>query len=100
MTPGGMDWDCEWIVDSRFINGGVDAIFKIENRVVIVDWKTGKKENSNQLQLAIYRIAWSLRHQIPLSEIDAAFVYLPSMEIQQPTKLPDLAEIEQLILNA
>ena len=100
LSPVGLEWDFDLKIANRFIKGRIDAIFKIENRVVIVDWKTGKKENSNQLQLAIYRIAWSLRHQIPLSEIDAAFVYLPSMEIQQPTKLPDLAEIEQLILNA
>jgi DNA helicase II / ATP-dependent DNA helicase PcrA len=100
LSPIALEWDFDLKIANRYIKGRIDAIFKINNRVVIVDWKTGKKANSDQLQLAIYRAAWSLRHQTPLEEIDAAFVYIPSMEIQQPAKLPDLAEIEQLIINA
>lgn len=100
LSPVALEWDFDLKIANRYIKGRVDAVFKIEDRVVIVDWKTGKQANSNELQLAIYREAWSSRHQTSLEKIDAAFVYLPSMQMQQPVKLPDLAEIERLIINA
>ncbi|MDO5025986.1 MAG: ATP-dependent DNA helicase [Trueperella sp.] len=49
--------------------------------VTIVDWKTGRRPNAELLrareyQLGIYRVAWSLAHDIPLENIAACFYYL------------------------
>jgi DNA helicase-2/ATP-dependent DNA helicase PcrA len=100
LKPLALEWDFDLKIADRYVRGRIDAIFEIEGRIMIVDWKTGKKENSNDLQLAIYKAAYAERKFVDLEKIDAAFVYLPSLEQHQPNKLPNLAEIEQLLLNA
>ena len=49
--------------------------------VVVVDWKTGavpsaEQMRSRELQLAVYRLAWSRRTGLPLDSVGAAFVYV------------------------
>jgi DNA helicase II / ATP-dependent DNA helicase PcrA len=100
LKPLALEWDFDLKIADRYVRGRIDAIFEIDGRIMIVDWKTGKKENSNDLQLAIYKAAYAARKFVDLEKIDAAFVYLPSLEQHQPNKLPNLAEIEQLLLNA
>lgn len=100
LKPLEVEWDFDIKIANRFIKGRVDAVFKIENKILIVDWKTGQKENSNPLQLAIYRLAWFNRFATDLADISAAFVYLPSLEKVEPDYLPNLAEIEELFINA
>ena len=100
LKPLEVEWDFDIKIANRFIKGRIDAIFEIENKIFIIDWKTGKKENSDPLQLAIYRQAWANRFSTPIENISAAFVYLPSLEMIEPDYLPNLAEIEQLFINA
>lgn len=62
----------------------LDAVLDTSGRpgmkpVTIVDWKTGRRPRdiaSRELQLAIYRLAWSRSHGVPLDDIDACFYYL------------------------
>jgi DNA helicase-2/ATP-dependent DNA helicase PcrA len=100
LKPVALEWDFDLKIAERYVRGRIDAVFVINDRIMIVDWKTGKKENSNDLQLAIYKAAYAVREAIDLEKIDAAFVYLPSLAQHQPTDLPNLAEIERLLLNA
>lgn len=100
MKPIALEWDFDLKIANRYVRGRIDAVFKDKNSILIVDWKTGKKENSDPLQLALYRIAWAARHKVSVENIEAAFVYLPSLEKVQPADLPLLAEIESLITNA
>lgn len=100
LKPLEVEWDFDIKIANRFIKGRVDAVFKIDDSILIIDWKTGKKENSNPLQLAIYRQAWFNRFLTPLEKISAAFVYLPSLEKVEPDYLPTLTEIEQLLIDA
>ena len=63
----------------------LDAVYRREDRggrVEIVDWKTGKaprtpvEREERMLQLALYRLAYHRRFEVPLDEIDVALYYV------------------------
>jgi len=64
-----------------------------------VDWKTGRIDSADPLQLAIYRLAWAEAYGLPLTEIDAIFYHVRTDEIVRPEALPGRHEIEA-VLNA
>lgn len=98
-------------VGNRRIVGRIDAIFKIGQQWMVVDWKTGKKPSGKEaeraaLQLAIYRIAWSdLLSQhgetVPPEEIRAAFYYVGSQQTVEPSEknLPSRLELDKAMQN-
>ncbi|MGO1546275.1 ATP-dependent DNA helicase [Microbacterium gubbeenense] len=61
----------------------LDAVYRRNGRIEIVDWKTGKaprtpaERTDRMLQLALYRLAYHRRHGVPLDEIDVALFYVP-----------------------
>lgn len=70
-----------FIIGSYRINGFIDRVDVIDNRVIITDYKTGRwevsaKEAPNNLQLGIYALAASL--QFPGHEVYAELYYLRS----------------------
>jgi DNA helicase-2/ATP-dependent DNA helicase PcrA len=63
----------------------LDAVYRRDDRggrIEIVDWKTGKAPKTAQerddrmLQLALYRLAYHRRFDVPLEEIDVALYYV------------------------
>ncbi|WP_374192214.1 UvrD-helicase domain-containing protein [Microbacterium sp. SD291] len=63
----------------------LDAVFRRADRggrIEIVDWKTGKaprtqaEREERMLQLALYRLAYNRRFDVPLDEIDVALYYV------------------------
>ncbi len=63
----------------------LDAVYRRDDRggrIEIVDWKTGKAPRTAQerdermLQLALYRLAYHRRFEVPLDEIDVALYYV------------------------
>ncbi|WP_404810413.1 ATP-dependent DNA helicase [Microbacterium algeriense] len=63
----------------------LDAVYRRAdrgNRIEIVDWKTGRAPRTPQereermLQLALYRLAYHRRFEVPLEEIDVALYYV------------------------
>lgn len=76
--------------------------------VTIVDWKTGRHPSdelvkSRELQLGLYRLAWSRAHNVPLSDIDACFYYLGEENSNaRELHAGELSEgeIERAIINA
>jgi len=48
--------------------------------VVVVDWKTGKKRDSDQEQLLGYAMYARSTWDVPLAKVDCRVVYLPSLE--------------------
>ena len=52
---------------------------------------------ADPLQLAVYRVAWAEWHEVPLSRVDAAFLYVRSGEVVRPAGLPDRAGLERLL---
>jgi DNA helicase II / ATP-dependent DNA helicase PcrA len=94
-----------WI-GARLIRGRIDAVYRRptdpasgEAAFQVVDWKTGRAELADPLQLAIYRLAWAEAHGLAVREIDAIFYHVRTDEIVRPTALPERQAIES-ILNA
>ncbi|NNC11181.1 ATP-dependent helicase [Planctomonas sp. JC2975] len=81
--------------DGHLVICKIDAVFERDGRYEIVDWKTGKPPKdaddlaSKQLQLALYRLAFSRWRGIDARLVDAAFYYVADDQIIRPTELVD-----------
>lgn len=85
-------------VAGHVIRGRIDAAFAgPEGSVEIVDWKSGGRARLGDLQLAIYRIAWSEMTGTPLSNIDAAFLIVRTGEVIRPSRLADRDELGRVL---
>ncbi|MGA1329094.1 MAG: UvrD-helicase domain-containing protein [Candidatus Nanopelagicales bacterium] len=82
------------------VSGRIDAVLLAGGKPLLIDWKTGNPKNANQLQLSLYRLAWSRLADLPINEIQARFVFLPNLtEVESDQSLNE-TDIEQLLLNA
>jgi DNA helicase II / ATP-dependent DNA helicase PcrA len=97
-----------WI-GGRLVRGRIDAVYRRlmggsgrgelagQAAFQVVDWKTGRAERADPLQLAIYRLAWAEAHGLAVEEIDAIFYHVRTDEIVRPTVLPDRQTIESIL---
>jgi len=75
-------------------------------RVVVVDWKTGAPPTdpgtraAREIQLAVYRLAWSRWSGLPLESVGAAFHYVGANRTVHPERLLGEAEIVALLGSA
>lgn len=68
----------------------------------LVDWKTGEvprgpELEEKELQLAVYRIAFSRLYSVPLHHIRGHFVYLDRDTVHSPETLADVSTVESII---
>jgi DNA helicase-2/ATP-dependent DNA helicase PcrA len=63
----------------------------------VVDWKTGRDDSADPLQLAVYRLAWAEQAGVPVERVGAAFLYVRSGNVVRPEPLPGRAELERLL---
>lgn len=94
-------------VGGRRIVGRIDAVFRIDGRWMVVDWKTGRrpvgdKARQAALQLAVYRIAWADRRRaagedVSPEDVRAAFHYIADDVTVEPEgrDLPDRLELDE-----
>jgi DNA helicase-2/ATP-dependent DNA helicase PcrA len=80
--------------DDRVIVCKIDAVYEEpDGRVRIVDWKTGRAPKDaadlerKQLQLALYRLAYSRWAGIPEDRIDAAFYFVADDRVLEPDRI-------------
>ena len=79
----------------------LDAVYEIDGRAEVVDWKTGKAPTGTddlakrQLQLALYRVAYAEFTGRPVDEVDAVFFFVADDLEVRPTELLDRAGLEQ-----
>ncbi|WP_260852714.1 ATP-dependent DNA helicase [Curtobacterium pusillum] len=79
----------------------LDAVYEIDGRAEVVDWKTGKAPTGTddlakrQLQLALYRVAYAEFTGRPVDEVDAVFYFVADDLEVRPTELLDRAGLEQ-----
>jgi DNA helicase II / ATP-dependent DNA helicase PcrA len=90
-----------WIA-GRLVRGRIDAVYQqpgtvAQARFQVVDWKTGRTDAADPLQLAIYRLAWAEAHGLPVEQIDAIFYHVRSDEIVRPSALPGRRAIESIL---
>jgi DNA helicase-2/ATP-dependent DNA helicase PcrA len=77
----------------------IDAVYEQDGRFQVVDWKTGrvpkdaKDLEEKQLQLALYRLAYSHWRGIDPSQIDAVFYYVADDRVIEPERIFDEAEL-------
>jgi DNA helicase-2/ATP-dependent DNA helicase PcrA len=86
------------VLDGQIIICKIDAVYERDGKYEIVDWKTGKPPRddqdlkSKQLQLALYRLAYSRWANIPLERIDAVFYFVAENAVVAPDHLDDEQE--------
>ncbi|PCN49741.1 ATP-dependent DNA helicase [Curtobacterium sp. 'Ferrero'] len=79
----------------------LDAVYEIDGRAEVVDWKTGKAPTGardleqRQLQLALYRVAYAEFTGRPVDEVDAVFYFVADDLEVRPTELLDRVALEQ-----
>ncbi|WP_223269543.1 ATP-dependent DNA helicase [Frigoribacterium sp. ACAM 257] len=80
----------------------IDAVFEREGRLQVVDWKTGRAPADaadlelRQLQLALYREAYSAFRGVPADDIDAAFYFVADDVVIEPRHIASRAELVAL----
>lgn len=108
-TPRAVEVDVQTSVDGYVLRSRIDAVFPDPDApddpqaVVVVDWKTGAPPHDpadrahRELQLAVYRLAWSRWTGTPLESVRAAFCYVGAEQTVWPERLLGEAEIAQLL---
>ncbi|MEH0111079.1 ATP-dependent DNA helicase [Tersicoccus sp. MR15.9] len=106
MIPAAVEAPVETRVGSVVVRGRIDAVFRdVTGHWDLIDWKTGQVPTGRDLQnkavqLALYRLAWSRLHDIPLSDVDAAFFYVAHGEEVRLPALADEAALERIVAGA
>ncbi|MGW2094833.1 UvrD-helicase domain-containing protein [Promicromonospora sukumoe] len=108
--PVAVEVDVETPVAGVMLRCRMDAVFRDPatgpDAVVVVDWKTGREpldvaaRAAREVQLAVYRLAWSRWTGLALDQVSAAFYYAGSDTTVRPERLLDEAELEALIRGA
>lgn len=100
-TPYRVEVPVQVVLAGRTIRGRIDAVYRERapegHRYEIVDWKTGRSQDADPLQLAIYRLAWAEQYGVPLSAVTAGFLYVRDGEVVRPAALPGRAELERIL---
>lgn len=115
LTPFEVETPFETVLGGVLIRGRMDAIYRFESSVTeagsinefryeVVDWKSGKVKEGEDLanatiQLAAYRLAFSRLTGVPINLISAAFHYVAENETLRPADLMDEADLIALVEN-
>ncbi|MGI8954850.1 MAG: ATP-dependent helicase [Nocardioidaceae bacterium] len=79
------------------VRGRIDAVYRTAHGFEVVDWKTNRRADADQLQLAIYRLAWAETHDLDLSEVTAAFYYVRLGRTVRYADLPGRDQLEAVV---
>ncbi|MBC7762564.1 MAG: PD-(D/E)XK nuclease family protein, partial [Candidatus Saccharibacteria bacterium] len=102
LTPEEVEIEIHLILDGEVIVCKLDAVYLVDGRYRVVDWKTGKAPRdaadleSKQLQLALYRQAFAEWKGIDPSLIDAVFYYVTDDRVIRPERIYDRDELVAL----
>ncbi|MFR9754559.1 UvrD-helicase domain-containing protein [Streptomyces sp. TR06-5] len=103
-TPYRVEAPFQLALAGRTIRGRIDAVYRTPTdegwAYEVVDWKTGRRQDADPLQLAVYRVAWAELCGVPLAAVDAAFLYVRTGRIVRPSPLPDREGLERLLHGA
>jgi len=110
-APLAVEVDVQLPVAGYVLRSRMDAVFPDPERpgdpeaVLVVDWKTGAppadaaSRASRELQLAVYRLAWSRWKGVPLEKVRAAFCYVGAGVTAYPERLLDEDGIAAMLRN-
>ncbi|MFF4339883.1 ATP-dependent DNA helicase [Kitasatospora sp. NPDC001540] len=104
-TPHRVEAPFQLVLAGRVVRGRIDAVYRDTGRGAgspryeVVDWKTGREESGDPLQLAIYRLAWAEQVGVPPEEVTASFCYVRSGRVETPSGLPGRKELSDLLIG-
>ncbi len=75
------------------LRGRIDAVYRDETGLIVVDWKTNARDSSDPLQLAVYRQAVAAHFAAPLESVRACFVYVAQGRTEWPDTDLDVAAL-------
>jgi len=84
----------------------IDAVYEIDGRYRIVDWKTGRAPADaaelelRQLQLALYRLAFARWRGIDPDLVDAEFYYVSEDRVIRPDRIYSENDLRSLWLDS
>jgi DNA helicase-2/ATP-dependent DNA helicase PcrA len=93
LTPEEVEIEIHLILDGEVIVCKLDAVYLVDGRYRVVDWKTGKAPRdaddleAKQLQLALYRQAFAEWKGIDPESIDAVFYYVTDDRVIRPERI-------------
>ena len=101
-TPMALESSFSLVLGDSVIRGRIDAVFRDLDPASgfdfqVIDWKTGRHEAVDDLQLAIYRLAWAQRMGVELAKVDACFYFVASDQLLRPSSLPDERGLADLL---
>jgi len=82
------------VLGGQQIIGRIDAVYKTADGYEVVDWKTNRAATADELQLAIYRLAWAELQGIDPAKVTGAFYYVRLGEVKRFDKLPGREELQ------
>lgn len=100
--PVGVEVGFETMIEGTLIRGRIDAVYQNGDQYEVVDWKTGKVKDGDDLayaaiQLAMYRLAYSKLKNVPIEKISAAFHYVADNQTIRPADILDEQALITLI---
>jgi DNA helicase-2/ATP-dependent DNA helicase PcrA len=109
-TPHRVEVPFQLRLGGRMVRGRIDAVYRAPGGAggpggpdgfgyEVVDWKTNRQETADPLQLAVYRLAWAELAGVPVSQVAASFLYVRSGNVVRPNRLPNRAELAQLLME-
>jgi DNA helicase-2/ATP-dependent DNA helicase PcrA len=102
-TPVAVEPPFALVLAGQVVRGRIDAVYAEEvdgaPGFLVVDWKTQRRQDADPLQLAVYRLAWSELAGVPLDQVRAAFYYVRTGDLVEPTGLDDRAALEALLAD-
>jgi DNA helicase-2/ATP-dependent DNA helicase PcrA len=102
LKPVEVEIEIHLVLDGKIIVCKLDAIYLVDGRYRIVDWKTGKAPKdaadleSKQLQLALYRQAFAEWKGVDPEQIDAVFYYVSDDKVIRPERIYSRDELVTL----
>ncbi|WP_203336812.1 ATP-dependent DNA helicase [Nocardioides limicola] len=85
------------VLGPQVVRGRIDAVYADGDGWLLVDWKTGRGEQADPLQLAVYRVAWAELTGVPVERVRAAFFHVRSGRFEEPVGLPVREDLEALL---
>ncbi|MGA8247235.1 MAG: PD-(D/E)XK nuclease family protein, partial [Nocardioides sp.] len=96
-TPAAVEAPFALVLGRQVVRGRIDAVYDDGGDLLVVDWKTSRRDDADELQLALYRLAWAELSGVPVERVRAAFYYVRSGRVVEPDDLPDRAALERLV---
>jgi DNA helicase II / ATP-dependent DNA helicase PcrA len=86
------------VLDGQVVRGRIDAVYaEDDGGFLVVDWKTSRRDDADELQLALYRLAWAELARVPVDRVRAGFYFVRSGRVVEPGSLPGRAELEEML---